>query len=284
MTTSIASRQRSDLPPGVVGIGDLSIDLFGKDFPSLAISQIGTLDTSVPELKEPVTVTCHKCGKATFTIPRFMVPFTACEACCAEWEKNERNELCRKHWERICPVDLRTTDTKHPDFPAAIYKENRSYTGTESLFLFGPTRKGKTRVGMLLLKRALLAGKSVGIMWPEDLKSKAKSFNDRLRFLHEYAAYDVLLMDDCMLTGAQDEKIADFLKDLVDLMQRHGRHMIITSQIGGAEYMQQAEKWLRPGDKLSTADSDRIDALWSRIRERFRVVPFVQSTEPAPLF
>lgn len=199
--------------------------------------------------------------------------------------EDERMNACRSFWEAACPKDLRESDTKYPGdpargippFPSAIYKDLRAtWTFNESLFLYGPSGSGKTKTAALLLKRALLAGKDIGFFWPEELKDAAQS-RDRLKILRSLAARDVLLMDDAVLTGAQDEKVSSFLKDLVDMLMREQHHFIITSQIGGEDYEAQADKF----GNLTKADKERIAALWRRIREKCRVVPFVQAKPAA---
>ena len=124
---------------------------------------------------------------------------------------------------------------------------------------------------MLLLKRRLIKGDHVGILWPEEMKDAAKS-HERLNKLRQITRYKVLLMDDSLLTGAQDEKIADFLKDVVEMAIRNKRTLIFTSQIGGDDYLSQGNKF----SNQTKTDAERIRALLRRIRERCRVVPFVE--------
>lgn len=212
---------------------------------------------------------------------------TACDKCVQAALKSDAHDKAKVYWKSICPDSYLNTakdyagDPEHappiPAFPIGIFNTLADYKGKESLFLYGPSGSAKTRCAMLLMKRCLLANLHVGCLWPEELKHAAHSFQDRLKFLKSYARYDLLLMDDALLTGAQDEKMASFLTDLVDLMMRNKNNFIITSQIGGADYKEQAQK----SDKTTRVDLDRIDALLRRIQQSCRVVPFLTATAPA---
>tara|TARA_R110002110_G_scaffold74463_5_gene196991 strand:+ start:4099 stop:4815 length:717 start_codon:yes stop_codon:yes gene_type:complete len=219
--------------------------------------------------EEIIEVTCWKCEKATYQSSRLLAGSTACHACCDQHELEEKTRQCRDLWEKICPPLFRDTDIKRDDFPLAILKELQARSDGESLLLFGPTGSAKTRVAMELLKRAIWHGKSANTLWPEELTEYAKG-RERLPMLHRYSGLHLLLLDDALLTGAADERVASFLKDLIDMSQRQGNSIIITSQVGGADYMQQAKKF----NNLTAADSERIAALMRRIRERCRTVTF----------
>lgn len=281
------SAATAPLPEGVQAISNVSL---GVDLGDGEVSFFSAVHRGLfPEALEMVEIECHgrprlsnageklsgriPCPtKDRFKVMRMFSTSTACDGCREAYLDDLRIAACRSFWEFACPADLRATDTTRADFPAAIYKSLLPYTGTESLFLYGPTRSGKTRTAAMLLKRALLAGKDVGFLWPEELKDAAQS-RDRLKLLRSYAARDVLLMDDAMLTGAQDEKISSFIKDLIDMLMRNQHHFIITSQIGGDDYETQADKF----NNITKTDRERIRALWARIRERCRVIPFASS-------
>jgi DNA replication protein DnaC len=222
-------------------------------------------------LMQEVEVECSQgCGTRIRCIKAFAA-LTACDECRKKADEQDALDRAKKHWEHICPPAFRDTLKTHPDFPVAQYNELKDWTGEQSLFFYGDSRAGKTRLAMLLLKRALLRGHYVGVLWPEKLKA-VKWSRETLELLEHYGRYDVLLMDDALLTGAQDERITDFLKDLIDYLMRFKRRFIITSQIGGDEYEAQADKF----DNLTDADKKRIKALLERLREECRVVSFVK--------
>jgi hypothetical protein len=225
--------------------------------------------------------------KARFKCMAYFSEFTACDNCRNAAIAYENGEKAKTYWESICPDAYLDTDENYPGdklhnppiapFPAGLFRTLSDYRGQESLFIYAPSGSAKTRCAMLLMKRCLMNNLHVGCLWPEELKHAAHSFNDRLKLLKWYARFDLLLLDDALLTGAQDEKMASFLQDLVDMLMRSKHHFIITSQIGGDDYKEQANK----SDKTTKVDHDRIDALLRRIREVCRVVPFLTATPDA---
>jgi hypothetical protein len=239
----------------------------------ISIAGLATLRDPAHEAMARVTVPCAQGCGAEIEAPRFFATLTACDACVAKARKAELLDRAKTYWEALCPPSLRETDKTHAAFPAAIYDTLRDYNGGESLLLFGPSGRCKTRVGVLLIKRCLVRYSAhVGILWPEQLKA-AKNAMNRLELIERWGRYDLLLMDDSFLTGAQDEKLGDFLKDLLDYRMRYKRHQIITSQIGGEEYKEQADKF----DNVTAADLKRVEALLRRVRETCRVVSFASA-------
>ena len=256
----------------------------GPEVGNLTICELAYLNEH-PEhpMREMVDHDCHgrpsdKPGeripcpdKARFKCMAYFSELTVCDKCRADWELEQKMKAAKEYWEHICPEDYRDTRTDHPMFPKGIFSTLAQWDGKESLFFYGPSGSCKTRVAMLLLKRRLIKGDHVGILWPEEMKDAAKS-HDRLNKLRQITRYKVLLMDDSLLTGAQDEKIADFLKDVVEMAIRNKRTLIFTSQIGGDDYISQGNKY----SNQTKTDAERIRALLRRIRERCRVVPFIE--------
>lgn len=231
-------------------------------------------------LAQLIETTCSRgCGEK-FQCMRLFAGVTACDACREKHDKEERMRRAKDYWETVCPPALRDTDTQHAAFPRAQYEATAKFDGSSSLFLFGPTRRGKTRLALLLLKRCLVRyNLHVGVMWPEDLKAVRASNVNRKEWVMQWGRFEVLLWDDSLLTGAQDERITDALKDLLDFRLRHHapgeqrfRSNIFTSQIGGAEYTAQADKF----ENVTAADLKRVEALISRLREACEVVSFAE--------
>lgn len=213
---------------------------------------------------------CSRCG-APLKAMRLFAYLTACDSCREKADTDEKMHRAKVYWEAICPLDFRDTDTAHPDFPKTQFEELRAYDGATSLFFIGPTRSGKTRLAMLLLKRCLWKyAQHVGILWPEELKQLRANFTNRMEWVQKWGRFDLLLWDDALLTGAQDERIVDGIKDLLDYRMRWKRANIFTSQIGGADFSAQGEKF----DNGTPADRKRIEALLARLREVCRVVVF----------
>lgn len=249
-----------------------------QEFGGISISTLAYLHHH-PEhaAMQLIDTTCRKCGKPIQATAIF-AGVTACEECHAAYLKAERESGVIEYWRKTCPPLFDETDVNHVGFPRAQYDLLKDYQGAENLIFLGDTGTGKTRLAILTLRRCLFARRTyVGILWPEKLKS-VKWARDRLEMVEEWGRFDLLLLDDSLLTGAQDERIADFLKDLIDYRDRYKRHFILTTQVGGAEVEQQAAKF---GDDITPADRKRIEALMRRIREGARMIPFPRKAAPA---
>lgn len=260
--TSETIRHIKDVSPGIWGDQTFeSITKFPKEF------------------ADPVDMECITPGCSIhYTCERAMASFCAhCPDCCDTNVLDNLLEQIDHHWRFICPKNLRLTDPEHPDFPAHVWAKHQGYVGEESMFLFGPTRAGKTRLGVLMVKAALLAKKSATMVWPEELTEYAKG-RDRLHQIQRIGRHDVMLLDDALLTGAQDERVSSFLKDLIDFAMRNDKRVIITSQIGGEDYADQADKF----GNLTQTDRKRIDALIARLREECTVVKVVKAADLPP--
>lgn len=202
--------------------------------------------------------------------PQFFAPVTACDACRDKAEKTERMERAKSYWEHICPPSFRETTKDHAGFPVGQYEATKDWAGGESLFFFGPSGKGKSRLAMLLLKRCLVRfNMRVGVLWPEHLKA-SKNVRETVQWVEQWGRYDVLLMDDAVLAAANDVRCTEVFKDLLDYRMRFKRTHIITSQIGGDDVKEQLAKF----DKDTKADRELVAALWRRLRETCRVISF----------
>lgn len=229
---------------------------------------------------------CSKGCGAMFQVMKFFESVTGCDECVAKAIEDSRIERCRKHWEDACPERYRKTDLKHEHFPKAQHELTKDWvyldepTGPDdkrseqarwqlrrSLFFFGPSGSGKTRLAFVLLKRAMLyGGKNIGVMFDDDLNA-AKSNRERALAVKEWSRFDVLLLDDALMTGAQDEATTSFLKSLLEKIMAREKHVIITSQISRAEYEEQLRKFDSSTRKTTAADEQRAIALWRRIKE-----------------
>lgn len=255
------------------GIAPVSAAPLPENLCGISMAQLAAIGQS-PECAamQMVEVECSQGCGAKFTCVKVFAALTACDACRKKSDEKDALDRAKKHWEHICPQGLRDTDRDHADFPRAQYEQLRSWIGDSSLFFYGDSRTGKTRLALLMLKRALLKGKFIGVLWPEDFDAM-KNHRTPKEELHRYGAYDVLLLDDVLLSGARDERLSGWLKNLLDYMIRHKRHWIVTSQIGGDDYAEQARKF---GD-IDKSDEKRIEALLGRLRENSQVVPFTKA-------
>jgi DNA replication protein DnaC len=260
-----------------IGINPLSSARLPENLCGITMDQLAAVARDPQsEAMKMVEAECSQGCGAKFTCVQVFAALTACEECRRKADEADALERAKKHWENLCPSGLRDTRTAHEDFPRAQYQQLKPWAGESSLFFYGDTRSGKTRLALLMLKRALLRRKYVGVLWPEDFESM-KNSRDAASELKRYGTYDVLLLDDILLTGARDERLSGWLKNLLDYMIRHGRKWIVTSQIGGDDYKEQARKF---GD-IDKSDEKRIEALLGRLRENSQVVPFVKAMTAA---
>jgi DNA replication protein DnaC len=249
-------------------LADCPVDLF--DVP---VAHLHALITD-PYAQQVVDAKCHHCD-TVLQCQRIVAPFLACDECIERHKEAETTERHRKFWEHVCPERFRSTDPKHADFPGAIFADLKKAlrdNSNQSFFLYGPTGSCKTRVGMLLLKMQLhWFNRRVGVLWPEKVRTLSQGF-ETTTFDH-YANYDVLLMDDVLLTSVRESKLMDAVKQLIDVRMRHERPFIITSQIGTEDDLKDGKEF---GD-AKTADVERIKALLRRLREDCRVVSFAKA-------
>jgi DNA replication protein DnaC len=263
---------RLNLP---VQIGQVELP---QEFGGVTLATLGWLKHH-PEhpAMQTVPATCSKCGKPIEATAIFR-NVTACDECRAAYLKADREATVIEYWRKICPPAFEETNVNHANFPGAQYDLLKDYNGTENLIFHGDTGTGKTRLAMMTLRRLLFGRKCyVGILWPEKLKS-VKWAHDRFEMVEDWGRFELLLLDDSLLTGAQDERIADFLKDLIDYRDRYKRRFILTTQVGGEDVAEQLKKY---GDDVTAADRKRIEALNRRIREGARVIPFPRKAVPA---
>jgi DNA replication protein DnaC len=260
----------NSMPAGVDRIAQCTVE---GGLCGVSVSTLASLRHS-PE-SEAMQVIEHPCSRGCGTMlqtARFFAPLTCCEECKAKADKADKIEKARTYWEAICPKSFRETDKTHADFPKAQYTSTRGWQGGESLFFYGPSGKGKTRLAMWLLKRCLVKHNShVSILWSYDLKA-VKNERDMKAWVQKWGKYDVLLMDD-PLQGAADGRVTDALKDLLAYRMDWKRPNIVTSQVGGAD----AEEQLAKFGKETKADKELLAALLRRLRETCRVVSFAEA-------
>lgn len=217
-----------------------------------------------------VRIACERQEK--LTVPLFFQMLVSCDNCRQATEKLWKMDSAKIYWESICDETFRDTDKNHPGFPKSQYEVTKDYLGTESLMFLGPTGKGKSRLAMMLLKRCLIrCDMHVGVLWPEELSAvKGARGRETLDMIGKWGKYDLLLMDDSISAGAQDSRVTDFLKQLLDYRMRHKRHQIVTSQIGSVDYQEHRDK----NDNQTKTDKALVEALLRRFKEVCRQVMF----------
>ena len=238
------------------------------------------LINSRPDLPtaQMVEATCSKCGAPVGKVMRIFSCSVACDRCVQEWQEKQATDRIKVIWSTLCPPAYRDTKTDHPGFPIDAWHSLTGWDGGKSLLLYGLTRTGKTRTAFMLLRRALARGMSCVVLWPEDIKELGAARDGGAGRLRTLANFDVILLDDSLLAASGEDRSVETLKQLIDLLLRHNRVFILTSQIGGSDMQAEASKY---GGPSGTAVK-RIQALAERIREVAQIVPVPGGRAPAP--
>lgn len=252
--------------------GHISTIRCSEDLAEMSIGELAYLHNH-PEhpMREKVDATCSLGCGAAFQCERWVSQVTACDECVTKSKDADALARVKKHWEKICPKGFRDTDKQHAGFPRAQLAELKDWDCTKSLLMYGPTGQGKTRLALLMLKRAMMRNHWVDVLWPEKLRSLVQGYDSTV--FDRYAGYDVLMMDDPLITACRESKLVDALKNLVDVRMREKKVTIFTSQIGDEEELAGAKEF----GEAKTADLERIKALMRRLREDCQVVSFAQA-------
>ena len=250
-----------DIELGYVGVGD---EIISPNF--LKALMIVTDEYDIHEGEESPRK-CNKCENTVMLTDNHNLVFaesTVCDSCATEWENKRKLETMKDHWKKICPADFRDTKTDHPEFNLEAYKRVAALPFETSFILLGSTGSCKTRIAIHRAKMALLAGRTVRIAFPEDLKDIPR-FTSRKEHIAELSKPDLLVMDDAFIAGASKEQVSDFLKDLIDRRIRDKKATIITSQVNSEEYKKDSNKFHNATD----VDGKRLDAIARRVKERY---------------
>lgn len=213
---------------------------------------------------------CPKCGGIIHLTKGEKFLFcgtTVCDPCSEKWEKERVEKLMKDWWTKNCPAEFRETDLLHEDFNIEAYNETRKYPLDESLILLGESGSCKTRIACHRAKVALFNGKTVRIMFPDDIKDQPRDLSRR-EHIASLAKPDLLVLDDLFLAGASKEHTADFVKDLIDKRIREKKATIITSQVDGDSYAKDANKF----NNMTGADASRVAAIERRVREKYTAI------------
>ncbi len=191
----------------------------------------------------------------------------ACDPCIARITAEQAIAAKREYWLTRCPKLYLNTDINHREFPREIYKATKDTPLDKSLLFLGPSGTCKTRVAMLRMKAALVAGLQIKFIWPEQIE-QFKGYDSERR-LEGLASWGMVLLDDPLLTACREPKLADTLKNIIDILVRHQRPFIVTSQIGEEDFMSGNTY----GD-LKASDRERGLAIMRRLKEYCTIVHF----------
>ena len=190
------------------------------------------------------------------------------------WEKGEP----AKDIEPLCPPCFRDTTEDRLREVWGMHLDKVlgwSPKSSKGLLLGGASGAGKTRAMFLLFRRLWLDGHEVRVVFPDelhDLALKSSRDGERAPTIRRLCRPLALGLDDALLTGAADERIQSFLKDLSDARYRQCKPLFITSQVSRVEYVKEADKFAN----LGAAGMKRLEGLMRRFNATMTVVrPFI---------
>lgn len=212
------------------------------------------------------TTNCKFCGQPFDYTPIVGLPFdlkpTVCDSCDLKLKEAEESKVKAERyqkWKDICPVIYQNTDPNHPGMPAAHkLAKILNWAGPKGLVVLGKTRKGKTRVMWLLVKRLMLEGKAVKAYLAGDLAGEISAVHScdpaaALAWREEIVDCDILFLDD-LGKFKLTERVEDELFTIIERRTSNNKPILFTTNY--------------TGDGLETRFSpDRGAPLVERIRE-----------------
>jgi DNA replication protein DnaC len=228
-----------------------------------------------------IQIQCAYC-EADLTITKFANEFftikgkpspTACQECIEKYDRKHQTKRMKQIWRRICPSEYQKTDIDHPGFNRMSYKEMQAHPMDENLLLVGPSQTSKTRCLFRRVRSAILAGMSVEVLYPEDLKELARS-RFRKDQLVTWCLFDLIAIDDLFEIGS-GEAVVDLVGDLLNRRIRDNKTTIITSMLTSSQVREEQQKF----PNVTSAERARLEKLFYRIKENFKILHF----EPQPM-
>lgn len=181
----------------------------------------------------------------------------------AELKRMARVESARGRWAEVCPPEYDQTDCKKIPGQAAMKRVVGWQFGKRGLLIVGPTKKGKTRSAMVLLKRlAVDELKSVVLFLDNSFARQcAEMFGDGgSGWIKEAMKADVVLIDD-LGKFKLTERVESELFGLIEHRTSWQRPIIVTMNATGQELE-------------SRMSADRGAPLLRRLREFCEPVAF----------
>jgi len=244
---------------------------------------------SMSNESERVPAVCETCqvsfNAAVMRSPfdPFQVLFTQrhCEACCAsevarrctaeaEADRKARIDEREAHWQRVCPLEFRTTEEGGRTDLARLLREQGHAAEIiahpldgQGLVARGDSGTGKTRAVWRLLRRYHDAGRYIRAMTSGEFDRQARDAGGKFtltEWVKKLVDADVLFVDDLGKAPWTPATVGLFF-DVLDERYKAGRVMVMTSNLSGPKLVHQ----LRIG-------KDIADPMLRRIRETCRVV------------
>jgi DNA replication protein DnaC len=164
----------------------------------------------------------------------------AVEKCKLHLQENERQAReteYRQAWERLCPLEYRSTRSEQLPNVQKFEEVQKWQYGAKGLLLTGPTRRGKTRSIWKLLERLHFdERRKILAFTPMDLKlAVATAWRDNEtaeEWISRVRCIGVLFLDD-LDTIKFTEAVEETIYDIFEYRTTHGKPVIATVNVTG---------------------------------------------------
>jgi hypothetical protein len=167
-----------------------------------------------------------------------------------EWEQNqsERQRARREAWDALCPMEFRTTDEGGRtdvgrllgEFPI-LQQVIQHDLPSQGLIVRGKSGHGKTRAVWRLLRRSFVDGKRIRAMASGEFDRQARDAGGKFtltEFVDRLIEADVLFLDDLGKAPWTPATVGIWF-DVLDGRYRHGRPIVVTTNLDGAALVKQ---------------------------------------------
>ena len=224
-----------------------------------------------PDDGDMIPINCEHCD-AEITIKagalRAFPGPTSCHACIEKYNMKHIHGGMKKTWLRICPKQFRETDLEHAEFNRSDHQKLDAFPIMTSMLLVGPSGTCKTRSMFRRLRTAILDGRSVFVVYPEDIKEQARN-RFRKDTLDFWNRHDIVAIDDLFEVGTS-EAVIDLVMDVINRRIRNDQTTICTSMLSSEEVRGNQEKF----GNVSQAEKARLNKLFKRLSDNFQIVRF----------
>lgn len=167
-----------------------------------------------------------------------------------EWDEQqaEHQRARREAWEALCPMEFRTTEEGGRtdvgrllgEFPI-LQQVIQHDLPSQGLIVRGKSGHGKTRAVWRLLRRSFVDGKRIRAMASGEFDRQARDAGGKFtltEFVDRLIEADVLFLDDLGKAPWTSATVGIWF-DVLDGRYRHGRPIVVTTNLDGAALVKQ---------------------------------------------